>query len=138
MALYSQIEPYLSSYDSNSLTHDDPILGNFIQTGDGIKFIDWELAHYNYFFMELGGFIEENGLTPRQEMTFLDAYGYGSTPVESKIMAFSKAYRVTAIVGWYIERVASLRDGVEVFIAADKGEYEENLATEIKHLKRLL
>jgi aminoglycoside phosphotransferase (APT) family kinase protein len=30
MALHSQIEPYLSAYDSNSLTHDDPILGNFI------------------------------------------------------------------------------------------------------------
>lgn len=122
MALHSQIEPHLAGYGSNSLIHDDPILGNFIQTGDCIRFIDWELAHYNYFFMELGGFIEENGLTRQQERTFLDAYGFGSTPVESKIMAFSKAYRVAAIVGWYIERVASLRDGVEVFIAADQAE----------------
>ena len=86
MALYSPIEPHLAGYDSNSLIHDDPILGNFIQTGNGIKFIDWELAHYNYFFMELGGFIEENGLTPRLEMTFLDAYGYGSTPKRARRM----------------------------------------------------
>jgi thiamine kinase-like enzyme len=112
--------------------------GNFIQTGDCIKFIDWELAHYNYFFMELGGFIEENGLTRQQEMIFLDAYGFSSTPVESKIMAFSKAYRVAAIIGWYIERIASLRDGVQVFIAADQAEYEKNLASEMKHLERLL
>ncbi len=138
MALYSQIEPHLAGYGSNSLIHDDPILGNFIQTGDGIKFIDWELAHYNYFFMELGGFIEENGLTRQQERTFLNAYGFGSIPIESKILAFSKAYRVAAIIGWYIERVASLRDGVEVFIAADQAEYEKNLASEMKHLERLL
>ena len=138
MALHSQIEPHLTGLCSNSLIHDDPILGNFIQTGDCIKFIDWELAHYNYFFMELGGFIEENGLTMQQERIFLDAYGFGSTPVESKIMAFSKAYRVAAIIGWYIERIASLRDGVEVFIAADQAEYEKNLASEMKHLERLL
>jgi len=138
MALHSQIEPHLAGYDSNSLIHDDPILGNLIQTGDCIKFIDWELAHYNYFFIELGGFIEENGLTRQQETIFLEAYGFGSTPVESKIMAFSKAYRVAAIVGWYIERIASLRDGVEVFIAADQAEYEKNLVSEMKHLERLL
>jgi thiamine kinase-like enzyme len=138
MKLHQEIEPHLSEYDPTTLIHDDPILGNFIQTGDGIKLIDWELTHPNYFFMELGGFIEENGLTEEQERLFLDAYGFGSTPVEARILEFSKAYRVTAIVVWFIERIAQLREGEKVFIAADQSEYEKNLTAEIEHLRRLL
>lgn len=88
--------------------------------------------------MDLGGFIEENGLTREQEKTFLDAYGFGSTPTEAKILAFSKAYRITAIVGWFIERLAQLREGKKVFVAADQGEYEKKLAAKIEHVKRLL
>jgi thiamine kinase-like enzyme len=138
MKLYQEIKPALVEYTLTSLIHDDPILGNFIQTEEEIKLIDWELAHGNYFFMDLGGFIEENGLTSEQEKTFLDAYGFGSTPTEAKILAFSKAYRVAAIVGWFIERIALLREGKKVFIAEDQGEYEKNLEAEVEHLKRLL
>lgn len=138
MEQYQEIGLHIGEYDSNILTHDDPILGNFIQTGDSVKLIDWELAHPNYFFMGLGGFFEENRLTGEQERVFLDAYGFGSTPVEARILAFSKAYRVTAIVGWFIERIAQLREGEKVFIAADLSEYEKNLAAEINHLGRLL
>ena len=138
MKIYYEIEPHITGYDSTTLIHDDPILGNFIQTGDGIKLIDWELAHSNYFFMEVGGFIEENRLTKEQEKTFLDAYGFGSTTVEARVLAFSKAYRVTAIVGWLIERIAHMREGKKVFIAADQTEYEKNLASEIEHLRQLL
>lgn len=138
MKMYHEIEPSIAGYNADSLIHDDPILGNFIQTSDGIKLIDWELAHGNYFFMELGGFIEENGITEKQEKIFLDAYEFGSTPVEAKILAFSKAYRIMAIIGWFIERIASLREGEKVFIDADQTDYEKNLAAEIEHLKRLL
>lgn len=138
MKLHKNIEPYLTSFSPNTLIHDDPILGNFIKTENGVRLIDWELAHPNYFFMELGGFIEENGLTEHQEKIFLKAYGFGANLTEEKILAFSKAYRVAAIIGWYIERIAQLRDGEKVFIGADQAEYEKNLEKEIQHLNKLL
>lgn len=138
MKLYRDIKPSLTNISPTSLIHDDPILGNFIQTEDGVKLIDWELAHGNYYFMELGGFIEENGLTKDEEKIFLDAYGFGSTLEEARILAFSKAYRITALVGWFIERIVSLREGQKVFIAADLEEYKKTLAKEILHMKRLL
>ncbi len=138
MALYQTIEPHIVNYTPDILIHDDPILGNFIRTEEGVRLIDWELAHPNYLFMELGSFIEENGLTQEQEKIFLDAYGFGSTPEEAKILAFSKAYRITAMVGWFIERIAQLREGEKVFIDADLTDYEKNLEKKILHLKRLL
>ena len=136
--LHDGIQPLIEDYPDDSLIHDDPILGNFIQTDDGIRLIDWELAHGDYFFMELGGFIEENGVTPHQEKVFLDAYGFGSTIDEQRILAFSKAYRIAAIVGWFIERIVALNEGEKMFIDADVDEYWANLRGEMKHLARLL
>lgn len=136
--LHNKVQPLIKTYSPHTLIHDDLILGNFIQTNDGIKLIDWELAHGNYSFMELGGFIEENGLNRQQEKTFLDAYGFGSTQDETKILEFSKAYRITAIVGWFIERVTAMDRGEKVFIDANKEEYMANLREEIEHLDALL
>lgn len=138
LKLHDEIQHHIKDHSPDSLIHDDPILGNFIQTQDGVKLIDWELAHGNYSFIELGGFIEENGLTPKQEKIFLQAYGYGVTTEALKVLTFCKAYRITAIVGWFIERIVMLNSGDKVFINADKVEYENNLNKEIKHLERLL
>ncbi len=137
-SLQSEIQPLLKDYSPDSLLHDDPILGNFIQTSEDIKLIDWELAHGNYFFMDLGGFIQENRLTPHKEQVFLEAYGFAFDPDEKKILDFAKAYRVLAIVGWYIERIVALDSGEPVFIDADLDEYRVNLNREMENLDSLL
>jgi hypothetical protein len=52
-----------------------------------------------------------------------------STPEERRVLEFSKAYRIIAIVGWFIERIVALNEGEKVFIEADVEEYWKTFET---------
>ncbi|MBW3002029.1 phosphotransferase [Candidatus Woesearchaeota archaeon] len=145
VGLYNQIKekvdnikPLLEKYQRTHLIHDDPVFENFLVQNKGLVLIDWELATYNYFFLDLGTFIAENHITKEQEDKFLIAYGFGQTDEERQIIQISKAYRILAIISWLIERICLIKEGEQKHVGIDIEKYETQMKKEIKYLKELL
>jgi len=133
-----KIKPLLEKYQRTHLIHDDPVFENFLVQNKNIVLIDWELATYNYFFLDLGTFIAENHITKEQEDKFLTAYGFGQTDEERQIIQISKAYRILAIISWLIERICLIKEGEQKHVGTDIAKYEKQMKKEIKYLKELL
>ena len=134
-----QIKSLISKYDRIHLIHDDIIPENTIKTKEGkLILIDWELATFEYFFFEFGCMIAENHLTKRQEEIFLKEYGFGLKPNEKKIVHAIKINRILSLISWLIERIASIKQGKQMFVGENLSKYKNRLENEIKHIHALL
>ncbi|MBW2973466.1 aminoglycoside phosphotransferase family protein [Candidatus Woesearchaeota archaeon] len=133
-----KIKPLLKNYKRIHLIHDDPVLENFLVQDENIVLIDWELAGYDYFFMDLGTFIAENHITKEQEEKFLKAYGFGQTDEEKQIIQITKTYRILGLISWLIERICLIKEGKQKHVGADLEKHEKQLKKEIAHINELL
>ena len=137
-ARVDKIKPLLKKYKRIHLIHDDPVLENFLVQDGNIVLIDWELATYNYFFLDLGTFIAENHITKEHEEKFLKAYGFGQTEEERKIIEIAKLYRILASISWLIERICLIKEGKQKHVGADLEKHEKHLKKEIACINELL
>lgn len=120
------------------LIHDDSIPENVIRTRTGLVLVDWELATYDYFFYDFGCLLGENHLSEKKEKTFLQAYGFGMNEKEQKIIHAVKLKRILASIAWLVERIATIKQGQEIFKGQNIRKYEKKLKEEIKYLTKLL
>ncbi|MBD3304285.1 phosphotransferase [Candidatus Woesearchaeota archaeon] len=133
-----KIMPLLEKYKRTHLIHDDPVLENFLVQDNHVFLIDWELANYNYFFLDLGTFIAENRIKKEHEEKFLKAYGFGQTREERKIIEIAKLYRILGSISWRIERICLIKEGKHKHVGAEAQEHEKQMKKEIDYLKKIL
>jgi len=137
-AKVDKIMPLLEKYKRTHLIHDDPVLENFLVQNNNIFLIDWELANYNYFFLDLGTFIAENHIIKKHEEAFLKAYGFGQTEEERKIIEIAKMYRILGSISWLIERIHLIKEGKHKHVGAGIEKHKKQMKKEIKYLKEML
>lgn len=134
-----KIRPFVEKYKRTSLTHDDPIPENFMEKDNGeLVLIDWELATFDYYFLDFGAVIAESHIDKELEKIFLESYGFGLNEVEKKIVDVVKINRILSLIGWLIERIATCKQGKELCAFQDKKKYDKKLKEELKHIRLLL
>ena len=134
-----EIKPLIKNYKRNSLIHDDPIPANILQKKNkDLILLDWELANYDYFFLDFGCVIAESHLNKELETIFLKEYGFGIKPNERKIVEAVKLRMLLSLIGWCIERLAMSKQGKISFALQNNNKYEKLLKKEMRHIKSLL
>jgi len=134
-----KIKPFIKKYHRVHLIHDDIIPENIVKTKNGdLILIDWELASFDYFFLEFGTFIAENHLTQYQERLLLKEYGFGLKSKERKIVQVIKINNILSLISWLIERIVSIKQGKTIFIGENIIKYQNLLEKEINHINKLL
>jgi thiamine kinase len=68
-AAFADIEPA-----TPALCHNDPVCGNVLETGDGLRLIDWEYAGIGDPFFDLSVVVEHHGVGSSTARMFLATY----------------------------------------------------------------
>jgi len=59
-------------------------------------------------------------------------------PNEKKIVHAIKINRILSLISWLIERIASIKQGKQMFVGENLSKYKNRLENEIKHIHALL
>ncbi|MGF1470763.1 MAG: phosphotransferase [Rubrobacteraceae bacterium] len=78
--------------------HNDPWPHNFIDTGEGIRLIDWEFSGMNDPFWDLAHLSAEAGFGPEQDQTLVEAYFGVATP--QRFFARLELYKAMGDLLW--------------------------------------
>ena len=134
-----KIKPFMERYTRTSLTHDDTVPANFIEKNNGeLILVDWELATFDYHLFDFGGVIAESHLSDKLEKIFLESYGFGLKKGERIIVQTIKINRILSLIGWLVERIAMIKQGVEVSVFDDNTNYEKRLEEELRYIRKLI
>jgi thiamine kinase-like enzyme len=112
---YLELEPQVQAMEQAMRVHAEPtvpcnndlLAENFIDTGNGLRLIDYEYSGNNEPSFELGNIWSESNLSPAQLEELVGLY-YGA-PLRSKV-ARARLWGVIAKYGWMLW--ASIQEGV--------------------------
>lgn len=134
-----RVKPLAKRFKRASLIHDDPVASNFFEKKNGeLILLDWEFAHFDYFFLDFGCVIAESHLDKNLENLLLRVYGFGFKPKENEIVQAVKINRALSLISWLIERIASSVKGEKMFAKENVTKYKKRLKKEIKYIQKLI